>query len=938
DNPLLFWLPNRDRYVAEDLRWEGRGGCPDSCNRCNGSSANYRCIDCDGGQLLCGICIKEVHICNGLHRISEWNGNYFAETSLKALGYRFQLGHRVGEKCLSPQPAFADSFVIIDVNGVHEVALDFCNCETAQLDFVQLLRYRWLPATVSKPKSACTFRALKHFHLLSFESKISGFEFYRALACLSNNTGITPPKDRYRSLMIMIRIYRHMKMLKRSGKGHDVGGSAATKPGECAVMCPTCPQPRMNLPLGWEQAEASKRYLYRLFLGIDANFRLKRKNVSSNEVDPGLANGWAYFVGETDFKGFLQGYGRKIKQAPSTCSNHSAVNASRSAKGLAATGVGTIDCARHDMKRPSSVGDLQEGEKYINMDYFFFSSIRDTSLTDIVVSYDIACQWSINIWARMKSYPHYLHTDYNGRKAFYFLVPKFHLPAHVMACQTTFSFNFNRYVGRTDGEAPERGWSHNNPIASSVKEMGPGSRRDTMDDHFGDWNWKKTTLLGLSLLRKIKVAVKESNDRKFLHNQFESGLPKAAVEQWRCELDAWESDHNAPNPYRQRINNPTKDAVRRALADEETRDDQAAYILHADISASSLISMGLDLEEQQQQIINDSAALGQYATEDQKGRLQTRADALRRKISAWIDVQHFYMPGLIIIRNQSQKPYPQPPVGKIQLYLPSSAPPRSGCDPRLQKLEWQLRRAQASDALDELRNSLRLRSYLYIDKDRFQRGQRANTRARSIIQRAEKKVALAAKIYSTTRTALLALVPILSEADISDIYPELLPQDIRGLSQADDNQARSGRVSEGRRTVSWIWTHLGGSSQVEGDEGLNDALRIEWCKSKARADRWSEEVELLREEMRRVCAFFETRAVEWERRAEYSRSTPSPLGLSLPSDLPLTQGRIAYATDQAAQFRAMRTHCQILWRFVSGYIQNEWEMVIPPEVTEEASE
>ncbi|KAF8873430.1 hypothetical protein BD779DRAFT_1613676 [Infundibulicybe gibba] len=781
----------------EDLWWEGRGGCPDSCNRCNGSSANYRCIDCDGGQLLCGICIKEVHICNGLHRISEWNGNYFTETSLKALGYQFQLGHRVGEKCLSPQPVFADSFVIIDVNGVHEVALDFCNCETAQLDF-----------------SACTFRALKHFHLLSFESKISGFEFYRALACFSNNTGITPPKDRYQSLMIMIRIYCHMKMLKHLGKGHDVGGSAATKPGECAVMCPACPQPQMNLPLGWEQAEASKH----------------------------------------------------------TCSNHSAVNASRLAKGLAATGVGTIDCARHDMKRPSSVGDLQEGEKYgyINMDYFFFSSIRDTSLTDIVVSYDITCQWSINIWARMKSYPHYLHTDYNGRKAFYFLVPKFHLLAHVMACQTTFSFNFNRYVGRTDGEAPEHGWSHNNPIASSVKEMGPGSHCDTMDDHFGDWNWKKTTLLGtrltfihsrLSLLRKIKVAVKESNDRKFLHNQFESGLPKAAVEQWRCKLNAWESDHNAPNPYQQRINNPTKDAVRRALADEETRDDQVAYILHADISASSLISMGLDLKEQQ--FVHTSltllTTLGQYATEDQKGWLQTRADALHRKISAWIDVQHFYMPGLIIIHNQSRKPYPQPPVGKIQLYLPSSAPLRSGCDPRLQKLEWQLHRTQAraSDALDELRNSLRLRSYLYIDKDRFQRGQHANTRACSIIQRAEKKVALAAKIYSTTRTALLALVPILSEADISDIYPELLPQDIRGLSQADDNQARSGRV--------------------EGDEGLNDALHIEWCKSKARADRWSEEVELLREEMRRVCAFFETHTIEWERWAEIIIALGSPI-------------------------------------------------------------
>lgn len=51
-------------------------------------------------------------------------------------------------------------------------------------------------------------------------------------------------------------------------------------------------------------------------------------------------------------------------------------------------------------------------------------------------------------------------------------------------------------VGRTDGEAPERGWSHINPVATSTREMGPGSRRDTLDDHFSDWNWKKTTGMG----------------------------------------------------------------------------------------------------------------------------------------------------------------------------------------------------------------------------------------------------------------------------------------------------------------------------------------------------------------------------------------------------------------------------------------------------------
>ena len=51
-------------------------------------------------------------------------------------------------------------------------------------------------------------------------------------------------------------------------------------------------------------------------------------------------------------------------------------------------------------------------------------------------------------------------------------------------------------MARTDGEAPEQGWSDTNGVASSTKEMGPGSRRDTLDDFFGDYNWRKVAQLG----------------------------------------------------------------------------------------------------------------------------------------------------------------------------------------------------------------------------------------------------------------------------------------------------------------------------------------------------------------------------------------------------------------------------------------------------------
>lgn len=129
------------------------------------------------------------------------------------------------------------------------------------------------------------------------------------------------------------------------------------------------------------------------------------------------------------------------------------------------------------------------------MDYIFFSGLVGTTLLMLNVSYDICCQWSINLWTRMATFPEGWRLDTVGI-IWTYLVPKFHLPAHVEKCQTAYLFNYTRGVGRTDGEAPERGWANINAAATSTKEMGPGSRRDILDDHFGNWNPMKIVAMG----------------------------------------------------------------------------------------------------------------------------------------------------------------------------------------------------------------------------------------------------------------------------------------------------------------------------------------------------------------------------------------------------------------------------------------------------------
>lgn len=73
------------------------------------------------------------------------------------------------------------------------------------------------------------------------------------------------------------------------------------------------------------------------------------------------------------------------------------------------------------------------------MDYTFASAIKSTKLALVAISYDIACQWFVNIFSRMAQWPKELHPrpGLNLRP----LIPKFHEPAHLEKDHEQYSFN-----------------------------------------------------------------------------------------------------------------------------------------------------------------------------------------------------------------------------------------------------------------------------------------------------------------------------------------------------------------------------------------------------------------------------------------------------------------------------------------------------------------
>ncbi len=126
--------------------------------------------------------------------------------------------------------------------------------------------------------------------------------------------------------------------------------------------------------------------------------------------------------------------------------------------------------------------------RYANIDFILFHSLIDSNNKLLVFLYDIACQWSRNLLTRMVQLPDSMQLSDNQLRLLQFAIPKFHISAHGLKCQSKFSLNYQPYMVRTDGEDPEHWWAHINPVSMSTKEMGPGARLDTLDDHAATWN------------------------------------------------------------------------------------------------------------------------------------------------------------------------------------------------------------------------------------------------------------------------------------------------------------------------------------------------------------------------------------------------------------------------------------------------------------------
>lgn len=177
----------------------------------------YKCHGCFNEPLFCTDCCRTQHQRHPFHRISQWTGSFFQETSLIKVGLHIHLAHD-GTPCPSSAEYASEFFewsdddeniddgnypegasipvvtdpdhratTIVDKSGVHSLSIWYCHCPGALNPAMQLFQAGLFPASFTRPKTAFTFSVLDDFLLDNLECGTSAMNYYSKIRRLTSS-------------------------------------------------------------------------------------------------------------------------------------------------------------------------------------------------------------------------------------------------------------------------------------------------------------------------------------------------------------------------------------------------------------------------------------------------------------------------------------------------------------------------------------------------------------------------------------------------------------------------------------------------------------------------------------------------------------------------------------------------------------------------------
>ncbi|KAH9942125.1 hypothetical protein B0H21DRAFT_696451, partial [Amylocystis lapponica] len=820
------------------------------CTSCRVEEATWRCLHCFGRPTYCTLCCRKQHERNPFHRVEKWTNNlYYSPAWLAEAGVVLQLGHGGGECPSHRQYTSGDSWededdwtsdeeddndveataaahsrsadgsrpaaatytgnqtamVIVDTTGIHRIPVWWCGCEGAPSDEMQLLDMALYPASHRRVKSCFTFRVLDDFLLDNLECKTSALNFYSKLRRTTNST--FPDQ-------VPVSITCHLTDMMRHGFGYP--GRARPGPGDLTFFCAACPQPGVNLPPEWKEDE--NQLIYTRGFMMDGNFSAEHLKMRRPANDVAISDGTGFMVGEGRYKAHLK-LAKEVK-SKSSCNNHKAVNlANADRHKLEATGIGATACPRHGCFLPHAVVDFQKGERQMNMDYSFSQALGRNmeNIQRVILLYDINCQYGVHLRQRFTESP-YLHMP--RRLEIVQGIGLFHVHGHQDACFMRYSPTFIPGAGLVDGEILETLWSSLNKVSGSTRGMATSHRKEVLNRHMNDWNWKKMINIG----KQMSIAA----DILLIHHAIQ--LPccrPTAVLPSNCRAASQRkrlTDVKAMDVFDIRTDPPSRADIQLSLTDKETQHGLQRGTI-------AWLSQGIKVQEAQVSLAAHVRSLPKSPTTEQKidllnrrKRLQTRVDAHEGKKARYIVIEDndeddnekdvdddlgeewdAVEPDDVFWAAPAQASGNAIRLAeRVAITLPSTLG-HARCEAlNIQQLaarELKLREGQANDTLHQIRICLGQKSFLFRTSIRSARSQHNKTRAWGDVNAVDRTLQHHARVYSKARKAMVSLG---APEALLNHYKVLRQEDLKVSTAVADPNMRGQRAT----TMAWFWTWI----------------------------------------------------------------------------------------------------------------------------------
>ncbi|KAJ7443174.1 hypothetical protein B0H11DRAFT_1881567 [Mycena galericulata] len=867
-----------------------------------------QCYDCTGYLATCAACFVKNHLQSPFHWAEVWDfaKRFFVRHDISALGHTIQLGHN-GNPC--SQPTNSRLFTIVNGNGVHATRIAFCGCKKQPLlpiDRVrQLMLSRLFPATTKDPRTAFTFSVLKEFSLHNLESKKAAYDYLGAILRLTDNGFTADVPNPYANFLRVVRVWNYLTLKKRSGQMHGIDQLLPYRPaGNLLVWCPACPEPGFNSDPNCPKTPHHLRHCNQSQRTLDGNFQCNQFNKNTDPDDVSLCKGKGYFPLDSEYKEYLKKI--PVSREKSTCNYLKVVNKQdkKKFKNMAITG--TVNCQCSHVFILSCV-DLQYGERFSNTDAALAQAIRQRKpgesfdfvlrieVDDIeeVTTYDIACEYTVNLVSRFQQHFPDLADDVKRMR---WGVPALHVQGHQDSCNYLFGTAYMECIGHFHGETAEHYWPEANQLGPHVRQMNNGHRQDTMIAHHGDWNHKKTMKLALTLANDLALAKVRYTEKR---DQF-IGLSvsfRDRVSKWK-QMDRTTSKDGkeARSVYKHRASKvPSQTAIYQAMLAQD-ENFQGTMVPRNQIA--QFLNDALKIQDEQRQLQVAIQELAEHSLESTRKEVLSRRTKLQNRIIIWRQQQKLLTPKLGDKVASQAAALPAVQAEDEKLYIPSdlTASERLQLDVveiGVEEVRW--REGQAFDCLRAVQVVVKAIRALYDRKEKSERQQKDNSRAGDHIRDTIKRRDRHMQSYESARQAMIALDALVDGGKTR--FPPLTEADtfmksVRKTRQVGDSRFTDGLLwraggivastsdagqvvpvasiasSSGKLQLflysihltksvdspeGWLWQlgKMGTLSQSEMEEWSSEGDRVQWFRAEAEMQRWQEQkeqklVELLR--------------------------------------------------------------------------------------------